>query len=69
MRLAVVSDTHFGDGLCTLARPRSGGGPPEPGPGYAALRDAVGQVDYLVLLGDIIDRTSSPAPGAARPSH
>jgi len=55
MRLAVVSDTHFGDDLCTLVRPRPGGGTPEPGPGYAALRDAVGQVDYLVLLGDIID--------------
>jgi UDP-2,3-diacylglucosamine pyrophosphatase LpxH len=55
MRLAVVSDTHFGDDLCTLVGPGSHGGPPEPGPGYAALRDAVGEVDYLVLLGDIID--------------
>jgi hypothetical protein len=55
MRLAVVSDTHFGDDLCALVRPRPGGGTPEPGPAYAALRAAVGQVDYLVLLGDIID--------------
>jgi UDP-2,3-diacylglucosamine pyrophosphatase LpxH len=55
MRIAVVSDTHFGDDLCTLVRPHPGGGPPEPGPGYAALRRAIGQVDYLVLLGDIID--------------
>jgi UDP-2,3-diacylglucosamine pyrophosphatase LpxH len=55
MRLAVVSDTHFGDELCTLVRPGPEGGPAGPGPGYAALRDAVGQVDYLVLLGDIID--------------
>jgi UDP-2,3-diacylglucosamine pyrophosphatase LpxH len=55
MRLAVVSDTHFGDDLCALVRPSPGGGTPEPGPAYAALRAAVGQVDYLVLLGDIID--------------
>jgi predicted phosphodiesterase len=55
MRIAVVSDTHFGDELCTLVRPAPGGGPPQPGPGYAALRRAIGQVDYLVLLGDIID--------------
>jgi UDP-2,3-diacylglucosamine pyrophosphatase LpxH len=55
MRIAVVSDTHLGDGLCTLVRPGRDGGPPEPGPGYAALRRAVGQVDYLVLLGDVID--------------
>lgn len=55
MRIAVVSDTHFGDDLCVLVRPGAGTAPPEPGPGYAALRDAVGSVDYLVLLGDIID--------------
>lgn len=55
MRIAVLSDTHFGDDLCTLVRPGPEGGPPEPGKGYAALRRAVGQVDYLVLLGDIID--------------
>jgi UDP-2,3-diacylglucosamine pyrophosphatase LpxH len=55
MRLAVVSDTHFGDDQCTLVRPGPDGGAPEPGPGYLALRRAVGQVDYLVLLGDIID--------------
>jgi predicted phosphodiesterase len=55
MRLAVVSDMHFGDDLCVLVRPGPAGGPPETGPGYAALKAAVGQVDYLVLLGDIID--------------
>jgi hypothetical protein len=66
MRLAVVSDTHFGDDLCTLVRPRPGGGTPEPGPGYAALRDAVGQVDYLVLLGDIIDLSVSGYEDAYR---
>ena len=55
MRLAVVSDTHLGDDLCTLVRPGRGGTPSGPGPGYAALRDALGRVDYLVLLGDIVD--------------
>jgi UDP-2,3-diacylglucosamine pyrophosphatase LpxH len=55
MRIAVVSDTHFGDGLCTLV---SSGGVSEPdqtGPAYVAFKRAVGRVDYLVLLGDIID--------------
>jgi UDP-2,3-diacylglucosamine pyrophosphatase LpxH len=55
MRIAVVSDTHFGDDLCTLVQPGPPGCEPEPGPGYAALRAAIGRVDYLVLLGDIID--------------
>ena len=66
MRLAVVSDTHFGDDLCTLVRPHPGGGLPEPGPGYAALRDAVGPVDYLVLLGDIIDLSMASYEDAYR---
>jgi UDP-2,3-diacylglucosamine pyrophosphatase LpxH len=55
MRLAVVSDTHFGDDLCTLLRPGPDGRAAGTGPGYDALRRAVGSVDYLVLLGDIID--------------
>jgi UDP-2,3-diacylglucosamine pyrophosphatase LpxH len=55
MRVAIVSDTHLGDDLCVLVAPGEGGGSPVPGPGYAALRDAVGHADYLVLLGDIID--------------
>jgi UDP-2,3-diacylglucosamine pyrophosphatase LpxH len=54
MRIAVVSDTHFGDDLCTLVRSTADGSR-VPGPGYAALRRAVGRVDYLVVLGDIID--------------
>jgi predicted phosphodiesterase len=54
MRLAVVSDTHFGDDLCTLVQPGTGG-EPVLGPGYEALRRAIGCVDYLVLLGDILD--------------
>lgn len=55
MRVAIVSDTHLGDDLCVLVAPGEGGGSPVSGPGYAALRDAVGQADYLVLLGDVID--------------
>jgi UDP-2,3-diacylglucosamine pyrophosphatase LpxH len=69
MRIAVVSDTHLGDDLCTLVRPGPDGGPAEPGPGYAALRRAVGHVDYLVLLGDVIDlsvASDEDAYGAAK---
>ena len=48
------------------SEPRPGGGAPGPGPGYAALRDAVGQVDYLVLLGDIIDLSVAGCEDAYR---
>jgi 3',5'-cyclic AMP phosphodiesterase CpdA len=55
VRVAVVSDTHFGDPLSTLVT--SGGRDPVPsiGPAYEPLIRATGKVDYLVLLGDIID--------------
>jgi predicted phosphodiesterase len=54
VRIAVISDTHFGDPLCTLV---SAGlrDSPAVGPAYEAFARAVGPVDYLVLLGDIID--------------
>ncbi|HJS75098.1 MAG TPA: hypothetical protein VJ921_12485, partial [Vicinamibacteria bacterium] len=55
MRVAVVSDTHFGDPLCTLVSPGKPGEDPSVGPAYEALARAVGSVDYLVLLGDILD--------------
>ncbi len=55
MRVAVLSDTHFGDPLCTLVSPGKGGEEPAIGPAYESLARAVGRVDYLVLLGDIID--------------
>jgi predicted phosphodiesterase len=55
MRIAVVSDTHFGDDLCILVRRGAGEGPPQPDSAYASLRRAIGAVDYLVLLGDVID--------------
>jgi len=54
MRLAVVSDTHLGEEACTLVT-AGANGVPHIGPGFGALRRALGRVDYLVLLGDIMD--------------
>jgi UDP-2,3-diacylglucosamine pyrophosphatase LpxH len=55
VRIAVISDTHFGDGHCILVSPGDDGGKPEIGHAYPAFREAIGKVDYLVLLGDILD--------------
>jgi len=55
MRVAVLSDTHFGDPLCTLVSSGPRDKEPSIGPAYEPLARAVGKVDYLVLLGDIID--------------
>jgi UDP-2,3-diacylglucosamine pyrophosphatase LpxH len=55
VRIAIVSDTHFGDDLCVLVSDSYGHGPPILGPGYQALVRALGRVDYLVLVGDILD--------------
>jgi 3',5'-cyclic AMP phosphodiesterase CpdA len=54
MRLAVASDMHLGDEPCVLVE-EGDDGSPGIGPGYPALRDAVGTVDDLVGLGDVID--------------
>jgi UDP-2,3-diacylglucosamine pyrophosphatase LpxH len=54
LRVAIVSDTHFGDDLCTLVVEETGVGV-RLGPAYPALRRAVGRADYLVLLGDVLD--------------
>jgi predicted phosphodiesterase len=54
VRLAVISDVHFGDDLCTLVTTQPQG-EPRVGPAYPALRRAVGHADYLILLGDILD--------------
>src|SRR5262245_54211312 len=54
VRLAVISDVHFGDDLCTLVT-AGADGQPTTGPAYLPLRRALGRVDYLVLLGDILD--------------
>ena len=53
MRVAVVSDTHFGDPLGTLVARHDGR--LTVGPAYEPLKAAIGRVDYLVLLGDIVD--------------
>ncbi len=66
MRLAVISDTHFGDELCTLVTPGVNGSEPQIGPAYKALRRAVGEVNYLVLLGDIIDFSAASYEDAYR---
>jgi UDP-2,3-diacylglucosamine pyrophosphatase LpxH len=55
VRIAMVSDTHFGDELCVLVSDAHSHGPPALGPGYQALVRAIGHVDYLVLVGDILD--------------
>jgi UDP-2,3-diacylglucosamine pyrophosphatase LpxH len=55
MRVAVLSDTHFGDPLCTLVSSGPRENEPAIGPAYEPLARAVGKVDYLVLLGDILD--------------
>jgi hypothetical protein len=54
MRMAIVSDTHFGDDQSQLVSLVAG--VPEIGPRYADLKKAVDPgVDYLVLAGDILD--------------
>ncbi len=55
MRLAIISDTHFGDGNCALVT-RDGNGRYWPGLKYTELRKALaGKVDYLVMAGDVFD--------------
>jgi predicted phosphodiesterase len=55
MRVAVISDTHFGDPLSTLAASRPRDEEAVIGPAYEPLARAIGNVDYLILLGDILD--------------
>ena len=54
MRVALLSDTHFGDDLCTLVV-EPPGEPARLGPAYPALAAAIGRADYVVLLGDVLD--------------
>lgn len=55
MKIAIISDTHFGDPMCTLFA-RDKNGKIVEGSGYTKFRDAAGQDnDYLVLAGDTID--------------
>ena len=69
MRLALISDTHFGDPFCTLVG-SSGTGKPVAGPRYDDFLKAAGRRnDYLILLGDILDfaiQSYSKAYEAAR---
>ena len=56
MRLAIISDTHFGDNNCTLVKNDTKGQRIVKGPKYNEFRDATGiGNDYLVLAGDIFD--------------
>lgn len=58
MKLAVISDTHFGDPDCLLAtfKDLSSRSDPIIGSRYEQFRQAAGQDnDFLVVLGDILD--------------
>lgn len=55
MRIAIISDTHFGDPMCTLVT-RNNNGDIVTGPKYEEFKKAAGtNNDYLILLGDIFD--------------
>ena len=55
MRIAIISDTHFGDPMGTLVH-RDSEGEIAIGPRYKDLKTATGtDNDYLILLGDILD--------------
>ncbi len=55
MKLAVISDTHFGDPDCTLFV-RDQAEKVVPGPKYQQFVEKAGRKnDYLILLGDIMD--------------
>lgn len=59
MKIAIISDTHFGDPMCTLIdhhHPFDQKCNPRPGPKFKAFREKAEECnDYLVLLGDIFD--------------
>jgi len=55
MRVAIVSDTHFGDPMCALVT-RNNTSKIVPGPKYEDFKKAAGtNNDYLILVGDIFD--------------
>lgn len=57
MRIAIISDTHFGDPMCTLVE-RDKNGKPVIGAKsrYHELKEAAGEGnDYVIVLGDILD--------------
>jgi len=56
MRLAIISDTHFGDPMCALMDKSKKGVDIINDEMYRKLREAVGEdINYLILLGDILD--------------
>jgi predicted phosphodiesterase len=56
MKVAIISDTHFGDPMCSLVRRADGRRGYEIGPKYEEFKEIVGSKnDYLILLGDIFD--------------
>lgn len=57
MKLAIISDTHFGSPSCQLVQDCA------LGPKYNALKQALqskGPLDYLVLAGDVLDFSVAP---------
>lgn len=54
MKLAIISDVHLGDPLCTLVESKNN--LYTAGPRYSEFKEAAGTGnDYLILLGDILD--------------
>jgi predicted phosphodiesterase len=64
MKLAIISDTHFGDPAGTLIE-QTPSGRYVPGPKYEAFAEAAGvRNDYLVLNGDVMDFATGSYDGA-----
>ncbi len=59
MKIAIISDTHFGDDQCTLVK--KNGSSFTTGARYKDFLNAAGQDnDYLVLAGDVMDFSIAP---------
>ncbi|MFZ5981715.1 MAG: metallophosphoesterase [Candidatus Zixiibacteriota bacterium] len=56
MKLAIISDTHFGDPMCALVKLNEATGEYERGSRYPRFVETVGTGnDFLVMLGDVFD--------------
>jgi len=56
VKLAIISDTHFGDPMCALIKFNESAGEFERGVKYQKFLEAAGSGnDFLILLGDIFD--------------
>jgi UDP-2,3-diacylglucosamine pyrophosphatase LpxH len=61
MKLAIISDTHFGDDTCALVTKQKGGTSFTTGRKYKDFKSAAGDGnDYLILAGDIFDFSIAP---------